>query len=233
MSTQLLELSQTLASVVEQAGPSVVNVKARCRWPSSGVVWTQDGTIVTAAHAVEREEDIEVVLPNGTTLPATLAGRDDGTDLAVLRVGATGLPVPAWSELEGLKVGHLVLAISRPGKTARASLGVVSALGTEPWRTPEGGKLERYLEPDVALQPGLSGSLLLDAQGRALGINTAGFLRNTPVTIPLATICRVVEAVLAHGAVRRGFLGVGAHAVRLAPALEKLASQESALLLAS
>ena len=228
-----IELSDQLAAVVESSAPSVVRVDARPRWPSSGVVWSSDGTIVTAAHAIEREEEIEVVLADGTTLPAELKGRDEGTDVAVLKVAASGLPRPAWSGLEGTKVGQLVLALSRPGKTARATSGIVSALGDSAWRTPAGGKLERYLQTDIALQPGFSGGLLVNAHGHALGLDTSGILREHALAVPTETVARVVEEVLAHGSVRRGFLGVGAQPVRLPAAFEKLAGQPTALLLVS
>lgn len=233
MKNILLELSDQLAHVVETTSPSVVRVDARPRWPSSGAVWSADGVLVTAAHAVEREEEIEVALADGTTLPAQLLGRDDGTDVAVLKVAATGLPRAAWSGLEGTKVGQLVLALSRPGKTARATSGIVSALGQGAWRTPAGGKLERFLQTDIALQPGFSGGLLVNVQGHALGLDSSGILRDHALAIPTETVARVVAEVLSHGEVRRGWLGVGAQPVRLPPAFEKVAGQPTALLLVS
>jgi S1-C subfamily serine protease len=228
-----VEVSQALTSVVEAVAPSVVRIEARHRWPSSGAVWSSDGTIVTASHTIEREEDIEVGLAGGASLKAKLVGRDDGTDVAVLKVDATGLARPAWEGLEDVKVGELVLAVSRPGKTARATLGIVSALGDSPWRTPSGGKLDRYLQADVALAPGFSGSVLASAGGRVLGLDTSGIVRNHALVIPTANVARAVEEILAHGQVRRGFLGIGAQPVRLPPALEKVAGQETALLLVS
>ena len=233
MSNAALELSNAFAAVVEASAPSVVRVDAGRRWPSSGVVWTSDGTIVAASHAIEDEEEIGVVLADGTTLEAELAGRDEGIDLAVLKVPATGLARAAWAGLEATKVGHLVLGVSRPGQTARASLGIVSALGDGSWRAPAGGKLERFVQTDIALQPGFSGSLLVDALGHALGLNTSGILRDTAVAISTETLARTVEEVLAHGRVRRGFLGVGAQPVRLPASLAKVAGQETALLLVS
>lgn len=227
-----VELSESLASVVETAARSVVRVDARHRWPSSGAVWSTDGVIVTASHSIEDEDEIEVGLADGTSLPATLLGRDHGTDLAILKVAATGLTRPAWLEADGLKVGHLVLAVSRPGRTARASHGIVSAL-SDSWRTPAGGKLDRYLESDIALRPGFSGSLLVDVTGRVLGLNTSGLLRSQAIAIPTATVRRVVEAVLAHGRVRRGFLGVGAQPVHLGAAHEARLGQEGGLLVAA
>jgi S1-C subfamily serine protease len=226
-----IELSESLSSVVEASAPGVVRVDARRHWPSSGVVWSADGTIVTAAHTIERDEDIEVTLADGTTLEAELKGRDEGTDVAVLRVAAKGLARPAWSGLEGTKVGQLVLALSRPGKTIRATSGIVSALGEATWRTPAGGTLERYLQSDIALQPGFSGGLLVNAHGHALGLDTSGILRDHALAVPTETVARVVEEVLAHGSVRRGFLGVGAQTVRLPEAFAKLAAQPAGLLL--
>src|SRR5881628_2399913 len=90
----LKEISSGIAGVVEQAGPSVVRIEAGRRFPGSGIVWAADGTIVTADHVIEQEDEIRVGLPDGQLVAATLAGRDPGTDLAVLRAQASGLSVP-------------------------------------------------------------------------------------------------------------------------------------------
>ncbi|MCP4361762.1 MAG: signal protein PDZ, partial [Chloroflexi bacterium] len=142
MSEILQHLSDDLAGTVEKAGPSIVRVEARRRLPASGIVWSEDGVIVTAHHTVEREEKIKVGLPDGQTVSATLVGRDPTTDLAVLRSEATGLTPPTWASFDsqGVRVGHLVLALGRPGKTVQATLGIVSAL-SEDWRTPGGSQL--------------------------------------------------------------------------------------------
>jgi S1-C subfamily serine protease len=211
---EIHQFSNALAAAVEIAGASVVRVEARRRGPSSGIVWSSDGVIVTADHKIEREDGIEVGLPDGRKVPARLAGRDPGTDLAILRAEATGLQPAAWAGIETLKVGHLALALSRPGQTIRASLGVVSALGDE-WRTPTGGKIDHYLETDVTHQRGFTGGLLIDVTGQGLGLNDAGLRRGRGTAIPPATLQRVVESLLAHGGIRRGYLGVGAHPVRL------------------
>jgi S1-C subfamily serine protease len=231
MTNIALELSAALGGAVERAGRSVVRVDARHRWPASGTVWDDTGTIVTASHAVEREEGIEVLLADGRTLPATLAGRDPATDLAVLRVEAN-LGPPAWRGLDGLQVGHLVLAVARPGRTVRAAAGIVSALG-DAWRAPAGGKIERYLETDIGLEPGFSGGLLIDVTGQALGLHTAGLLRGRVLALPAATVTRVAGAILAHGAVRRGFIGIGTQPVRLKGVLAARAGQASGLLVVS
>ena len=91
-----------------------------------------------------------------------------------------------------------------------ATLGVVSALG-ESWRTPAGGQLDRYLQTDVVMYPGFSGGPLVDAEGKVLGLNTSALLRGISLTVPTSTVRKVVETLLAHGRVRRGYLGVGSN----------------------
>jgi S1-C subfamily serine protease len=226
-----VELSERLARVVEASGPSVVRVEARRGSPASGVVWSADGVVVTASHVLEWDDSIEVGLPDGRSLAASLIGRDPTTDLAALRVEAGALRVPEWNGAR-LKVGHLVLALSRPGRSARASLGIVSAAG-DAWRTPAGGRLDRYIQTDVPLHPGFSGGLLVDAAGAGIGVNTSGLLRRTSLALPAETARRVVDSLVAHGQVRRGFLGIGTYPVRLPAALEQQLGQSSGLLIVS
>lgn len=214
------ELSNGLAAAVEAAGASVVRVEGRHRRPSSGIVWSADGVIATADHKVERDEDIRVGLADGRTVPATLVGRDPRTDVAVLRAEATGLAAAAWAAGEGLKVGHLVLALSRPGRNVRASLGIVCALGEE-WRTHAGGRVDRWIETDAVHQPGFTGGLLADAAGRGLGMDDAGLRRGRGLALPAATLARVVESILAHGGVRRGYLGIAVQPARLPEAVAR------------
>ncbi|HEX2642308.1 MAG TPA: trypsin-like peptidase domain-containing protein [Thermoanaerobaculia bacterium] len=231
VANEALNLSESLAAAVETASPSVVQVIGRHRMPSSGLVWSADGIVVTADHTVERDENLGVGLADGRTVEATLVGRDPGTDVAVLRIQASGLAVPQWKELEALKVGHLALALRR-NRTLHATFGVVSALGDEGWRTPAGGRLERYVTADFGLQRGFSGSLLVDAAGRAFGLGTAGLARGRSLVIPAVTLRRVVEALLQHGHVPRAYLGVAAHPVRLPANLESVAGQPVALMVA-
>ena len=225
------DLSAAVAAAVETAGRAVVRVEGRRRGPSSGIAWSADGVMVAAHHNVEWDEDIAVGLADGSTARANVVGRDATTDVVVLRAPVTGLAVPDWAS-ETPKVGHLSLALTRPGRTVRASLGVVHALGDE-WRTPAGGRVDRYLQTDIGLQPGFSGSLLVDLAGRAIGMNNAGLLRGTSLALPPATLRRVVEALVAHGHVRRGFLGIGTIPVRLPAALEKAVGQRAGLLVTS
>ncbi|OLC32182.1 MAG: signal protein PDZ [Armatimonadetes bacterium 13_1_40CM_64_14] len=227
----LSEISGELSGIVEKVAASIVRVEARRRIPGSGIIWASDGTIVTADHIIEREEDLRIGLADGRVAEATLVGRDPTTDVAVLRAQAASLSVPAWSDGERAKVGQLVLALGRPGRTVRARLGMISALG-DAWRAPAGGELTRYLEADVAIRFGFSGGPLVDTAGAVLGMNTAGLLREAALTVPVATLRRVVTALLTHGRIRRGYLGLGAHPVRL-PAAWQQQGQEAGLLIVS
>jgi S1-C subfamily serine protease len=228
---KLAELSDALAEIVEKTGQAVVRVEAR-RWPASGVVWGE-GLIVTADHVVERDDEIHIGIVGERSADAALVGRDPTTDLAVLRSDAVvGAQLPQWADPEPVKVGQLVLAISRPGRAARASLGIMSAAGGS-WRTPASGEVERYLQPDVERSFGFSGGLLVDTSGRALGVNTTGLMRRTPITIPAPTIRRVVETLVKHGRIRRGYLGIGGHPVRLSESIGREVGQRRGLMIIS
>ena len=112
--SMLAQLSDDLAAAVERAGSAVVTVNARRRMPASGIVWSEDGLIVTANHVVERDEEITVNLPDGREVAATLIGRDPGTDLALLQIEATDLTAAPRAESPA-RIGHFVLAVARPG----------------------------------------------------------------------------------------------------------------------
>ena len=228
----LSDLSEALAGAVAAAAPSVVRIEGRTRLPASGIVWSSAGVVVTAHHSLEYEENIVAGLENGETVPATLVGRDATTDLAVLKLGTSSLVPPTWADPEGLRVGHLALALGRPGQTVRATMGIVSALG-KAWHTPAGGRIDPYLQTDVAMYPGFSGGPLVDANGKFLGLNSSALLRGVSVAVPVPTLRRVVESLLAHGKVRRGYLGVGNQPVRLPPVPAERLGQETGLLLVS
>ncbi len=229
MAEVLQSLSNALADAVQAAGAGVVRVEARRRLPATGIVWSADGVIVTAHHVVERDDNITVGLPNGQSVSATLVGRDPSTDVAVLRVQGSSLT--ALDKASGdYRVGHLVLAIRRPGESVLSTLGIISALG-ESFRT-GAGKVDRYLQADVSMYPGFSGGPLIGVDGKVIGMNTSGF-RGANITIPVSTLRRVVDAVLTHGHVKQGYLGIGAQPVRLPSALSQQLNQETALLIAS
>lgn len=228
----LIDLSAALAATVEQAGSGVVRVEARRRLPASGIVWSGDGLIVTAQHIVQRDENIQVGLADGRSVPAQLVGRDPTTDLAVLRAAASDLAPLPHAGADQLAVGRLALALGRPGQSVQATLGIISALG-DGWRTRMGGAIDRYLQTDVVMYPGFSGGALVGADGRLLGLNTSGLAQGVSLALPIATLQRVADALLAHGRVQRGYLGVSTQRAKLPPALAEAVGQKTGLLVIS
>ena len=216
MSTPLEALSRSLADAVARAGRSTVAIHARRRIPASGVLW-RPGIVVATHHTVHRDDDVPVTLPDGTRARATVAGRDPGTDLVVLRL-ADGPPhagaEPATVDRTALAVGRLVLAVGRPGDAVTAAFGVVSAVGPA-WRSWQGGQLDQFVRLDLAVYDGFSGGPLVDAAGHVLGVNTSALARGGALTIPAATVDRVADQLLAGGRVRRGWLGIATQPVRL------------------
>jgi S1-C subfamily serine protease len=222
----LTALSNDLAAAVATVGRSVVAVHARRRIPASGVIW-QPGVVVATHHTLQRDDDITVGLHDGTTVAATLAGRDPSTDLAVLRLAtASSAAPPAAASTEAPRVGQLVLALGRPGASVTASLGIVSALGGE-WRTWQGGTIDQFVRLDVAVYDGFSGGPLVDATGRVAGINTSGLARATALTVPASTVSRVTAQLLSRGHIARGWLGIATQPVRLPAALQRSLGTEA------
>ena len=222
----LLALSQNLADAVEKAGRAVVAVNARHRIASSGVHW-RSGVIVTADHTVRRDEEITVTLPDNRKVAAKLVGRDSTTDLAVLKLQDVDLPTAEIGDAESLKVGHMVLAVARPGESGlSASWGVVSAKGGV-GRNWCGGQIDSFLRLDLSLYPGFSGGALVDASGTVAGINTSG-PRNMVLAIPVDVVNRVIDTLLEKGRIARGYLGLGMQPVVLPDTLKRVLNLSSA-----
>jgi S1-C subfamily serine protease len=213
MANELAALSTELAGAVERAGKSVAAVHARPRFSSSGVFW-REGVIVTAEHTIRREEEITVTLPDGKNIPATLAGSDPGTDLAVLKVDGANFP-PAARASAALVPGNLALTIGRSQDSGvNATMGIVSAVSGS-WRTWRGGRLDNYIRLDLTLYPGSSGGVVVNTAGEAIGIATSALSRIAGVAIPATTVDRVVDELLSRGRVAKGYLGVGLQPVEL------------------
>jgi S1-C subfamily serine protease len=220
-----------MAAATEKAAASTVSVNARRRMPASGIAFAPD-LVLTADHVIEREEGITVLLANGTEATAKLAGRDPGSDLAVLRLEKERT-TPAEPAKQA-SIGQLVLALGRPSPEGiEASLGVVSAMGG-PVRTPQ-GSLDKYIRTDTTPYPGFSGGPLVDAEGKVVGINTSGFGRGVTLTIPAEYAWKVAEQLARSGSVKRGYLGVRSEAVELTETAQKALNrkQASGLLLVS
>ena len=229
----LAALSESMANAVEKAGAATVLVDGRRRMPASGIAFAAD-LVLTADHVIEREEDIPVGLPDGSQLAARLAGRDPGSDLAVLRLPSAVAAVAETAPQEA-RIGQLVLALGRPTPEGiQASLGVISAVGG-PVRTGRGGLLERYLRTDAIPYPGFSGGPLVDTAGRVVGLNTSGLARGASLAIPAGLAWQIAESLARHGSVRRGYLGVRSQPVAIPAAQQKALGrqQASGLLLVS
>jgi serine protease DegQ len=203
-------LDQALAAAVAAAAPSVIHV-ARSRFGGSGIVWADDLVISASFHTPDRTKvgqpgpDGELVLQD-----AEVIGRDPGTDVALLRVTGGGLTAAKLRALGDLAVGNLAIAVGRPGRTARASLRAIGVLGHDV-KTPYGGKLDHYIESDRQVPRGFAGGPLVDGDGAVIGMTTRTLVRGADLAIPVVTLRRVVDELLAHGGIRRGYLGVGAY----------------------
>jgi len=210
----LTTLSDDLSNAVATAANSVVTVHGGRRFGASGVVW-RPGVVVTTDHALEEDDEIGVSLPDGKRVSAKLAGRDASTDLAILKIDAAPAPVAERAPSDALRIGHVVIAVARPGGDGpSASMGVMSAL-SDSWTTWRGGRVDRFIRADLTLYPGFSGGPLVDTAGRLIGINTSGLTRHWSVALPPSTVDRVADALLTKGRIARGYLGVGLQPVRV------------------
>ena len=145
-------------------------------------------------------------------------------------VSEVSAPKPfTWAEPDALRVGHVTLALGRPGRSVRATMGIASAIGPS-WQSPGGRRFERYLQADVAMPPGFPGGPLVDVNGRGIGMNTSALRRFASPTVPPGDVRRVTETLLEHGTVRRGYLGVTPQPAKLSAAIAQELDQETGLL---
>jgi S1-C subfamily serine protease len=218
MST-LTDFSNGLSAAVEKGASGTVLVDARKRYPASGIIYAAD-LVLTADHVVTREENLSVTSPDGKSFPVTIAGRDPGSDLALLRLADKAL-APAKIAEAAAKVGQLVLAVGRPGPAdVQASWGIITAVGG-PTRTGRGGLLEEYIQTETTSYPGFSGGPLVNSEGEVLGLNTSGLAHGMALTIPVKYAWRIADALAEHGSVKRGYLGVRTQTVELPEASRK------------
>ena len=220
MSAELVALSNALAQATDRAAASAVAVHAEARGSSSGVIW-RSGVIVTAEHALRRDEDIQVTLPDGRVVSASLAGRDSSTDLAVLKCAEATSAVVETSNVSTVKPGSLALVVGRTRASGPvAALGAVSLVVAER-RSWTGAALAPYIRLDVGLQPTAVGGAVVDPDSRIIGIATPRFARFGAIAVPAPMVNRVVETLLQKGRIPQGYLGVGLQPVRLPDALRK------------
>jgi len=223
----LKDLSKEIEALVEKASQSVVRVDARRGRAGTGIVW-DSGLVLTANHVVEQEEDIEVVV-DGKSAKASLVGRDPATDLALLKVDGLSAPAMPRAKVSDLKPGQIVLAIGRPG-SLKATFGTISAVSSS-WRGWRGSEIEHLIQTNAPLYPGFSGGPLVDADGRAVGMNSWVFGRGDGRAIAMDVAERVVESLRADGRIKRPYLGIGTQQVPLPDAVKAQVNQDSGLLI--
>jgi len=231
MSSVLETLSNDFAAAASAVGPSVVAIYGRRWMPSSGIQWRK-GVVVTADHTIRREDEIAVVSEGGKTFKANLAGRDPSTDLAILKIGDDGgLPVAEFGDAASVQLGNFVIALGRSRSTSLvASAGIIGGLSGE-WQARRGGKIDQHIRLSLELYPGFSGGPLVNAQGKVIGMNTRGLARGRGVTIPLATVNRVVGELLEKGHIARPYLGLAMQPVTLPESLQAKAGGVTSALL--
>jgi S1-C subfamily serine protease len=211
--------SSAVTGVVAQVAPAVAHVRvergARDRGTragsGSGFIITPDGYMVTNSHVAGGASALEVTLPDGRVAAAELVGDDPDSDLAVIKIGAAGLPYVRLADSSKLRVGQIAVAIGSPyGFQHTVTAGIVSALGRS-MRGQTGRLLDNIIQTDAPLNPGNSGGPLVDSAGGVIGVNTAMILPAQGICFAIAsnTAERVAIALIREGRVRRAYVGVG------------------------
>lgn len=207
--------------VAESVGPSVVNVNTKTRiqfffqaipqeGAGSGVIITENGYILTNNHVVEGAQQITVTLADGRTFDAKVVGRDPYTDIAVIKIDATGLPAAKLGDSTNLKIGQIAIAIGNPfglGKTVTA--GIISALNRT-ITTERGTIIEGLIQTDAPINPGNSGGALVNSSGEVIGINTAIYqgAQGIGFAIPIHLAKSIADQIISKGYASHPWMGV-------------------------
>jgi len=201
--------SEAVIDTVEAVGPAVVKIEAR-RGAGSGVIFTPDGFVLTNNHVIDRVAHPVVTLLDGQVAHGELVGRDEHTDLAVLRIGGTSLPWAALGDSRHVRVGQIAIAIGNPyGFQHSVTAGVVSALGRS-LRSPTGRVIDDIIQTDAALNPGNSGGALATSAREVIGINTSIISPAQGLCFAIAsnTVRFVASRLIRDGRLRRSYVGV-------------------------
>jgi S1-C subfamily serine protease len=204
----LAALSRATAAAVAAAATRVVRLEQAGR-RLSGLAWS-DGLIVTAEECLAADEGVTATLPDGSRVPAELAGRDPSTDVALLRA-ETG-PLTGWPQAPTPAVGALALAVGRGGDGPLAAFGVVATSGPA-WTSARGGRIDARIRLSFPLPHALEGGAAVDAEGRLIGMVVAD-PRRRALVIPAATVGRAAAVLAEHGYVGRGYLGLALQPIR-------------------
>jgi len=180
----------------------------------SGVVYSENGYILTNNHVVEGASELDVTLADNRKYKATVVGTDTRTDLAVIKIDATGLIPAEVGNSDDVRIGEWVLAVGNPfDLTSTVTAGIISAKGRNIDLLGKGASIEAFIQTDAAVNPGNSGGALVDAQGKLIGINTAiatrtGSFQGYSFAIPVNLVRRVVDDIINYGTYKRPYLGV-------------------------
>lgn len=228
---QLLDAySQAVIWVVEKISPAVVNIdvqkwsgqhnhyhKQELKGNGSGVIFTQDGYILTNSHVVSNVSSIQVTLSDGHSYNAEMIGSDADTDLAIIRINAPNLIAAKFGDSQSLQVGQLAIAIGHPyGFQTTVTTGVISALGRS-FRSHSGRLIENIIQTDAALNPGNSGGPLVTSHGEVIGINTAiiSSAQGICFAVPINTAKMVIPDLMKYGSLKRPYIGIGGQNVKI------------------
>ncbi|HXC92163.1 MAG TPA: S1C family serine protease [Stellaceae bacterium] len=222
------QLSAAAAARVATARPLVAGLRVRGHGGlRTATLWRKD-VVVASEQSLPRAEEAEIVLADGATFAARIAGRDPGTNVAVLRFD--GAAQPAWSAAVAPQPGTLVLALAADGAGGVAArLGAVHSVGPA-WHSRAGGRIDRRIGLDLRLGRGEEGGPVVDAAGGLLGISTLGPRRRVLV-IPTATVERVLEPLLTLGRIARGWLGAAVQPVMVPDELRETAGHAQGLMI--
>ncbi|MBN1159260.1 MAG: Do family serine endopeptidase [Bacteroidales bacterium] len=180
----------------------------------SGVIISEDGYIVTNNHVIESADELEVILDDNRVFEAKVIGTDPSTDLALLQIEETGLPVIPFANSDEVEVGEWVLAVGNPFMlNSTVTAGIVSATGRNINILQDRSAIESFIQTDAAINPGNSGGALVNMQGGLIGINTAiasptGAYAGYGFAVPSNIVSKVIEDLIEFGTVQRGFLGI-------------------------
>jgi S1-C subfamily serine protease len=222
----LEEFDSAVNEVVEEINSSVVNVMVtvkqydifgqeyQAEGLGSGVIYSEDGYIITNNHVAGEAEDILVTLYDGSEYPAELVGADENTDIAVIKMGADGLNAASFASIDTVKVGDFVIAVGSPfGLQQTVTTGVISAKGRDITISPETLPMVNLIQTDAAINSGNSGGPLVNSAGQVIGINTiilspSGGSAGIGLAIPSDTVINMAEQIIEFGRVKIPYIGV-------------------------
>ncbi len=222
----LMEFDQAVSEIANEVTPSVVNIRVRVsredvfgqdvftEGVGSGVIYSENGYIITNSHLVERAEDMLVHLHDGSEFPAELIGEDNNTDVAVLKIDARGLPAAEFTSIENVEVGAIAIAIGSPfGLEQTVTMGVVSAKGRDIAISTDTLPMVDLIQTDASINRGNSGGPLVNSAGQVIGINTlifspVGASAGVGFAIPSDTAVNIAQQIIMHGRAKIPFMGI-------------------------